>query len=181
MSNPAELLALLSIHGINLNHVPGGIPSLVALDVAGGLGMIHDHAAAAMLLAKYSMDAHATRTYRDHWRMMVDRRAYTEGWKDDGRLVAFANYSFEEWMDAQRCRTCNGGGNNMTETGPKDCQACEGTGLRRIGLRAPARGLGMSTEAYRKSAWPNRMEWARKELQQRELAALSALAWRMRK
>jgi hypothetical protein len=96
MSNPAELLALLSIHGINLNHVPGGIPSLVALDVAGGLGMIHDHAAAAMLLAKYSMDAHATRTYRDHWRMMVDRRAYTEGWKDDGRLVAFANYSFEE-------------------------------------------------------------------------------------
>ncbi len=168
---------MLSIHGVNIQHVPGGIPSLVALDVAGGLGMLHDQAAAAMLLAKYSMDAHAAQTYRDHWRTMVDRKAYTDGWKDDGRWGSFADYVYAEWLDAQRCRTCKGVGEQMTQEGRvQACSACEGTGVRRIGMRGPARGLGMSVEAYRRSQWPRRMEWARRELQRRELAALSSFA-----
>lgn len=180
MSNPAELLAMLAEHGINLQHVPGGIPKLVALDVAGALGMMHDEAGAAMLLAKYTMDARATSRFRDYWRRVVDRRGYVERWPVDARQELLADYSLAEWMDAQRCRTCKGVGEQMTEQGRVQvCGACEGTGLRKIGLRAPARALGLSAEGFRKSPWAPRMDWCRRELQRRELTALAGLARRM--
>jgi hypothetical protein len=159
---------------------------MVALDVAGALGMLHDQAAAAMLLAKYSLDGNATRAYRDHWRTMVDRQGYREGWESGevsaARAELLADYSLTEWLDAQRCRTCRGVGAQTGQTGRVlVCSACDGTGNRKIGLRAPARALGMSAEGFRRSPWSGRMEWARRELQRREQAALGALAWRLTK
>lgn len=47
----AEMLAMLTEHGVDPNHIPGGWGTFAALDVAGALGMVHDHAGAAMLLA----------------------------------------------------------------------------------------------------------------------------------
>lgn len=182
MTNPAELLAMLAEHGINLQHIPGGVPSLVALDVAGALGMTHDPEGAAMLLAKYTLDARASRAFRERWRMIVDRHGYLERWPEDERQILLADYSYAEWLDAQRCRSCRGVGEQMTQQGQvQACPACEGTGLRRIGLRAPARALGMSAEGYRRSPWPARMDWCRAELQRRELTALGALARTIRR
>ena len=182
MTDPAELLAMLSIHGINLQHVPGGVPSLVALDVAGGLGMMHDHAAAAMLHGKYSGDMYSLASFFDHWQKVVDRQAYVEKWGNDERARLLANYSFGEWYDDQKCKTCKGRSTHPNADGVVGpCPVCDGTGNRRIGHRAPARALGMSAESYRKSAWPRRMEWARGELQRRELAASAKLGWVMRR
>lgn len=180
MSDPAEMLAMLAIHGIDLQHVPGGIPTFVALDVAGALGMMHDQPAAAMLMAKYMLDMRATETFRDHWRLVVDRRAYVERWNHDQRAELLAAYSLAEWLDAQRCRTCKGTRRDMTSDGKViDCAACDGVGLRKIGDRPVARGLDMSNEGYRKSSWPYRIGWARSELQRREIAALAGLGRRL--
>lgn len=179
--NPAELLAMLAEHGwIDVGHVPGGIPLLRPLDVAGALGMAHDQVGGAMLLAKYTMDAGALTAFSEHWSMMVDRRAYQEQWSHDDRTAALATYTLAEWLDAQRCRTCKGVASQMTEAGRvKPCEACGGTGLRTIGDRPVARALSMSNEGYRKSPWPFRLAWCRGELQRREGAALSALAHRL--
>ena len=181
MRNPAELLAMLAEHGIVMGHIPGGIPQIVPLDVAGALGMAHDQVGAAFLLAKYTMDGAAARACLDHWRMAVDRRAYVERWDGGARQELLAEYTFAEWIDAQRCRRCKGVGEQMTERGlVAQCEACGGTGLRAIGDRPIARALDMSATAYRKSPWPSRVAWGRSELQRRESAALAALARRMR-
>jgi hypothetical protein len=180
MRHPGEILAMLAEHGISLTHIPGGMPELVALDVAAALGMMHDTPGAAMLLAKYTLDPRATDEFRNHWRMAVDRHAYSERWSIDNRQIMLADYSLAEWLDAQRCKTCRGVGTQITASGKVErCPVCEGTGLRRIGLRQPARALGMSAEGYRKSAWVNRMEWARRELIKRELTALQDFALRL--
>jgi hypothetical protein len=182
MSNAGELLAMLTLHGIRIGHVPGGIPQLTPLDVAGALGMMHDRRGAAMLLAKYTMDSEAMRSCMAHWRMMVARQGYLMGWGHDDRQKLVADYTYAEWLDAQRCRSCKGVGEQMTQHGKVlKCDACDGTGLRKIGLRAPARALGMSAEGYRKSAWPMRVEWARKELVGIERRALASLANRIGK
>jgi hypothetical protein len=174
------MLGFLAEHGVLIGHIPGGKPGMVALDVAAALGMLHDQVAATMLLAKYTLDARATHAFREHWRMAVDRRGYVERWPSDERQTLLADYSLAEWLDAQRCKSCRGVGEQMTQRGlVEPCEACEGTGLRRIGLRAPAKALGMSTETYRKSVWPPRMDWARRELQRRESTALAALARRL--
>jgi len=180
MGNPAELLSMLALRSIGLGYVPGGVPNLVALDIAGALGMMHDKPGSAMLLAKYVMDHQSSREFAEHWRLVVDRRAYTDGWAQDDRQIALADYSMGEWLDSQRCRTCRGVGTQVaTEGKVTGCPACDGTGLRKIGLRAPARALGMSAESYRLSAWRHRMDWARSELQRRETAALYRLGVRL--
>jgi hypothetical protein len=180
VSNPAELLSMLALRSIGLGYVPGGVPNLVALDIAGALGMMHDKPGSAMLLAKYVMDYQSSREFAAHWRLVVDRRAYTDGWAQDDRQIALADYSMGEWLDSQRCRTCRGVGTQMaTEGKVSGCPACDGTGLRKIGLRAPARALGMSAESYRLSAWRHRMDWARSELQRLETAALYRLGLRL--
>jgi len=180
VSNPAELLARLTTHGIMIGHIPGGTPELLTLDIAGALGMMHDKRGAAMLLAKYTLDGEAMRACMAHWRMMVAREAYRNGWVHPERQRAVADYTYGEWLDAQRCRSCKGVGEQMTEHGKVlKCDACEGTGLRKIGLRAPARALGMSAEGYRKSAWPTRVDWARRELIGIEHRALASLARRI--
>lgn len=180
MRNPAELVAMLAAHGIDLGHVPGGVPDLVALDVAGTMGMMHDQAASALLMGKFALDLQATLAYREHWRMTVDRQAYRERWGDDPRTGRLAAYAFSEWLDSQRCRSCKGTEHDMTPDGKVvACEACDGTGLRKIGDRPVARALGMSNEGYRRSPWRERMQWARAELARREAAALDALAHRL--
>lgn len=188
-SDPAELLAMLAEHGVNLMHVPGGASGFAALDIAGAIGMAHDQTGAAMLLAKYTLDAVSREAFTAHWEIMVDRQAYLEGWnRDNGargfaqqeRTQLLAKYSFSQWMDAQRCRTCKGVGSQVAQHGKVSaCVACDGSGLRRMGHRHPARALEMSAEGYRKSAWPRRVQWCQAELQRREYAALGDLAYRL--
>ena len=173
VSNPAEMLSMLAQHGIMIGHIPGGKPDLVALDIAGALGMAHDQPGAAMLLAKYTMDGYAAHAFGDHWNLLVDRRAYVERWGNDNRTRSLAEYSYAEWLDSQKCRTCKGVGSQMTPEGKVgQCGSCDGTGLRKIGDRPVARALGMSNEGYRKSPWSSRIGWCRSELVRRELSAL---------
>lgn len=179
-SDPAELLAMLAEHGVNLMHVPGGAAGFEALDIAGAIGMAHDQAGAAMLLAKYTLDAVSREAFATHWEMMVDRQAYLQRWGHDDRTRLLATYSLTEWLDSQRCRTCKGVGSQVAQHGKVSaCLVCDGSGLRKIGHRHPARALDMSAEGYRKSAWPDRAQWCRAELQRREYAALGALAYRL--
>jgi hypothetical protein len=176
MRNPAELIAMLTEHGVVIGHIPGGKPVLLGTDVAAALGMMHDKPAAAMLLAKYALDRQALTEFARYWQMAVDAHGYSERWEADSRQTMLADYALSEWIDSQRCRTCRGVGHQVAESGKvRPCASCEGLGLRKVGLRQPARALGMSAETYRKSAWMPRVEWARRELQYRELNAITAL------
>jgi hypothetical protein len=173
MSNTAELLAMLTSHGVVIGHIPGGIPNLTAADIAGAMGMAHDDISAQMLLAKYAMDGAAMRSFRDSWAGVVARISRRDGWGRPDRASALAVYTLAEWLDSQRCRSCKGVAQQMTPEGRVEpCPACDGIGLRISGDRPVAKALGMSNEGYRKSPWRERALWCRAELLRRELTAV---------
>lgn len=177
MADPAELLAMLAEHGIDLTHIPGGWSTFSALDVAGALGMTHLELGADLALAKYTMSASSYRSAKAGWRMRVGDQCLSEGWVrgKPGALIAMADYTLAEWIDPMRCRTCRGadvviGGLKRT------CPACDGTGLREASDRAISRALGLSSSGYRNGPWPPRVAWARAELVHIERTTMALLA-----
>ena len=177
VGNPAELMAMLSAHGVVIGHIPGGIPNITAADIAGAIGMAHDDMAAQMLLGKYAMDGHAIGAFRDMWKARVRGVAARDGWGHPARSESLAVYTLAEWLDAQRCRSCKGVAHQMTAEGRVEpCPACSGIGLRVVGDRPVARALGLSNEGYRKSPWRARISWGRTELWRVEQAALGEVS-----
>ncbi len=177
VKEPAELLALLTEHGVDVDRIPGGWSEFSALDIAGALGMTHADLGSDLVLAKYTMSATAYRSAKAGWRLRVGNQCLREHWDrgKPGTLVAMADYTLAEWIDPMRCRTCNGadvviGGLKRT------CPACEGTGLREASDRAIARALDLSATGYRNGPWPSRVVWARAEISHIERMTLALLA-----
>ncbi len=165
VKDPIELLAMLTEHGIDLDHIPGGGSDFSALDIAGALGMTHAELGADLLLAKGTMSVSAYRSAKAGWRLRVGNHCLDEGWDrgKPGTLIAMADYTLAEWIDPMRCRTCNGADVVIHQV-KRTCPACDGTGLREPSDRAIARALGLSSSGYRNGPWPSRVAWARAEL-----------------
>ena len=180
MRNPAEMLAMLAEHGIDLNHVPGGWGAMVAMDVAGALGMTHRELGADLVLAKYTHSQTAYRSAKAGWKMAVGEKCLAERWdrQKNGTLFAMADYTLDEWIDPMRCRTCDGADVIIRQV-KRTCPACEGSGRRVPSERSIARDLGLSKNGYRNGPWPARVDWCRYELQQIETRTLSRLAARL--
>lgn len=174
MRDSAEIMSMLTIHGITIGHIPGGTPDLVALDVAGAMGMSLTPLQADMLLAKYAHDAGSYRSARVRWFVRICDEARAKRWArgKHGTLKAMADYTLAEWIDFQRCRVCRGVGAQVTaESKVGACLRCDGTGNEPISDRAAARGLGLSAEAYRTGFWRDRVAWCRRELTRIEIDA----------
>ena len=181
--SPAEMLAQLAEHGVDLDHIHGGWPDLVALDVAGALGMDHDPLSADLLLAKYSGNAKAYSSAKIWWRMRVGDQSLADRWKRGraGTTFALADWTLDEWISPNRCRVCKGVAELLVEKKVQRCEACAGTGLRPSSERVAARGLKMSHTAYRTGGWAEPVAWCRRRLQVIEAEALGRLARRLRR
>jgi hypothetical protein len=181
VGDPAEMLAMLAEHGVDLQHVPGGWPDLVALDVAGALGMDHDPMSADLLMAKYSANAKSYSSARIWWRMHVGDESLKQGWPrgKPGTTFAMADFTLDEWIAPQRCRSCKGVAQLVVGQKVRTCASCAGTGLRPVSGRSEARGLLLSESGYRVGGWSERVTWCRKRLQRIETYALGRLARRL--
>jgi hypothetical protein len=182
MKSAAERLAMLAEHGIDLDHVPGGWSQFAALDIAAALGMDHDPLSADLLLAKYSGNGTAYSSARIWWRMRVADHSLAQGWPRGrpGTTFRMADVSLDEWIDAQRCRSCHGAAQALIDSKLVQCPACLGTGLLRRSARSEARALGMPESSYRAGQWADRLVWCRQRLLRIELEALERLARRLR-
>ncbi len=177
MIDAAELMAMMTAHGIQIGHVPGGRPKITALDMAGAMGIAHVETRYQMLaLAKYCLDDPAKHQAWSFW--FQDRLAhYREQraeWKR-GQIDVLCSYTLEEATSANVCTRCDGVGSVLPGELRRECGRCRGTGKAYPGDSAMARLLGVDRRCLEK-VWQPRIAECRRELQRWEYVALLGLA-----
>lgn len=177
MSDPAELLAMMTAHGIQIGHVPGSVSRMTALDVAGAMGISHVPPHCQMLvLAKLCLDESARHQAWSYW--FRDRvghyRAAGAKWCP-GQLRALVDHTLAEYLDANACRSCDGVGSRLVDHQFVECEPCGGSGRRYASERAMARAFGVDRRLYAR-LWAPRIAESRRELHRWEYEALMGVA-----
>lgn len=173
----AELMAMMTPHGPKPGHVPGGIPSLTALDVAGAMGMGHLKPEwAALVLVKYCGDSSPVHGLWSIWFRRLMRHKACQGWETiPGQVERLSISTLDEAIGSHACRRCGGTGAGIIDGSLKACPACDGLGRQYPGERQMAGALLVSRHAYR-TQWAGRVDWCRRELQGWERQALGAIS-----
>ena len=172
----AELLAMMTPKGVKVDHIPGGIPKLTGIDVAGACGMAKlSGPEYRLMLAKYCGDADSLRELEyDVWSRTADL-AVANGWKPvRGKpyLRTLAITAIGEVISDHRCHKCNGTGLNMKL---RACHACGGTGIENIPGGADVERLyGISADAWKKT-WQHRFPLVVDELRRWEGVAIGKI------
>jgi hypothetical protein len=179
--DPLERLGALTARGLDIGHIPGGPPGSSFEILAGALGSMHHQRSADLLQAKFMQDARAVQSAKSRWFMDVCDRAIAEDWRERGKgnrngahysngtIHRLAEYTYIEWLSAERCTWCKGSG--LQQNGTRGCGACGGIGLARQSGRGDADAILLSESGYRTSKWPARMLWCRSELRRQEIEA----------
>lgn len=172
----AELVSMLTAHGVRIGHIPGGTPSLTAHDIAGAMGMCLSPFESSLVLARYALDAQQYGEARVYWFVAVMARKAKEGWSSDkpGCFKGLADITLEEWVQDNNCKACNGVGSTMVGQLKTECESCGGTGKRYMSERALSKAIGIGRTAYA-AHWKSRVDWCRKELVRLEMTALYRL------
>lgn len=178
MSNPAELLAMMTAHGIQITGViPGGLSRLTALDVAGAMGIAHVPSHCQMLvLAKLCLDDNAKHQAWSFWfqdRMELYHRLDVE--RRPGQVENLCRYTLTEYLSPNACERCGGVGSLLLGELKRDCTRCRGTGKCYPGDRAMARMFDVDRRMYER-VWAPRIADGRRELHRWEYEALVGLA-----
>jgi len=170
MADTAELLALMTSHGIDPTKVvTGGTPALTAQDVAGAMGMgkLPRHEA-LLLLVKYCDEKSMKHELWAFWFKRVMQEKVADGWKTRaGQCRFLSDLSLDESIGTNVCSAC--GGSDMG-----DCRMCDGTGRRYESERRLMKGFQVAEKTFRQQ-WLGRIAWARRELQIWELNGLASL------
>ena len=152
-----ELLALLAARGIDPMNVPGGIPSITQLDVAGMMAKLSP-CESALLRAKYCGDP--IHEAWAHWFKML----MAEGWKvkKSGAIDALSRITIAEHVSHNRCTMCNGTKGWMAASKYQACPVCEGSGVVYLTRREVAGRMGFDEGL--KEPWKSRLDWWRRRL-----------------
>ena len=163
----AELLAMLTAHGIDPLKVHGGVPSITQMDVAGMMARCSP-CEAALLRAKYCGEPpHEAWSY--WFRHLMD-----QGWSEgDGRVERLSLVTLDEHLGHNRCPACNGTAGRMIGTKYQQCPRCGGTGIVYQTGREIARSLGFKSGLH--SIWNERLTWCRGELLRWEGRAIAKM------
>jgi hypothetical protein len=181
--DPREHIAMLTAHGVRIGHIPGGVVSLTAQDIAAAIGAALNREEASFLLARYADDMQQLIEAQRAWRVRVHREAKERGWRSEKveRFCYLADATLEEWLSDSNCRLCKGVGTQPDKFGViTDCPVCEGTRKQYPSERAMARALGnISVQAYRET-WGSRVAWCRRWLYMMEADATSRIGKKLR-
>ena len=171
-----DLLSMLSLHGVRIGHVPGGVPDIVPLDIAAAIGMAHlDEHQAWLLWAKYLGDANSANQFSDYWLENRLDHAKAAGWRwENGDIYRLAKYSLAEHMGHNRCPECEGVGSILAGQKKIVCHLCAGVGILYYSERQMAHYFKISRHAYRQT-WLARVMDSRKQLQAWEQQAADAI------
>lgn len=162
----AEKLAMMTPHGLDVDHVPGGVAKLTALDVAGACGMAGlTKGENALLLAMYCGDMEALRQAELTLYLRAVDIAIDRDWKvvrGKEYLRGVCQLAIAEVVGSHRCRACNGTKFNKHH---KTCRRCDGSGMeKKPSGRAMAGYIGMPKTTWW-ATWENRYERVLRELQ----------------
>jgi hypothetical protein len=177
MIDTGELLSMMTARGIQIGHIPGALPRLTGLDVAGAMGIAHVPTYAQMLvLARLCLDVSAKHEAWAFWfeDRMQHYRAAWRTWKP-GQMRALVDHTLEEYLSANTCGLCGGAGSHMIGSRKVDCGRCSGVGRMYTSERALAR-LFCCDRRQIGTIWAPRIAESRGTLQRWEYQALVGLA-----
>lgn len=167
MNRNAELLSLLTAHGVDPGKPFGGLPSITQMDVAGMMAKC-SACEVALLRAKYcgesSHDAWA------HWFIFLMKQGWTDA--ERGQINSFAHFTLGVCLRGS-CSKCRGVGAVAIEPKVLVCQRCDGSGNEPVSDRKLARQLGIGNKLD--TEWRGRLKWALDQLQSVEMTALYKL------
>ena len=177
----AEKLAMMTPHGLNVDHIPGGISKLSGIDVAGACGMAGlTGPEYRLMLAKYCGDAKCLQELEyDAWLLVADIAIKNQWRAVRGKpyLRTLARIGLIEVIADHRCQVCGGTGLDQKF---RPCTHCRGSGV--CNLPRPAvieQQYGLSAEAWRKT-WASRFPLVVAELQRMEGSAITKIALKFR-
>lgn len=128
----AELLAMMTPHGVEIGHAHGGIAKLTGIDVAGAMGMADiSQGEQQLMLAMYCGDLEALRQLEYSIYLKAVDIAIAKGWKvvrGKEYLRGVCQLAICEIVGHNRCRKCNGTKFNKDH---KSCRRCEGSGMEK--------------------------------------------------
>lgn len=153
-----ELLGLLTARVQRFHLAPGGIPKLTAQDVAHALGMIHNDQARLFGRAKYAGEYQYVEGLALYIRRQMLDRALEENWRIHRKefCLSMSYLMLSEAIDPMCCSWCNGRAELKPETGPVIvCDACNGSGRRRVRELDRARLLGVTRQIWN-NTWVDR-------------------------
>ena len=163
----AELLAMLSAKGIDINNVPGGIPTITQQDVAAMLRKCTP-CEEALLRTKYVGE-------KPHkaWAFWFEH-LMEQGWEaPQGTVDRLSRYTLAEHLSDYKCGLC--AGTRGWHVGPKwtVCPVCEGNGYTSISDNEIGSRVGVKI----KGVWEVRLHYCRTTLQDWERKALANLRY----
>lgn len=153
--NAGELLALLTARVQRFHLAPGGIPRITADDMAHALGMIKIPEAALYARTKFCGEPSLEELALAIRRYAMVRKA-DASWRIPRKefLLDMCRLMVWEAIDPHTCTWCLGRAEVRPESGPVIvCDACRGTGQRRLFDSDRARIVGLA-----KSSWSD--PWA---------------------
>jgi hypothetical protein len=156
--DPQELLGLLTARVQRFHLAPGGIPKLTPQDVAHALGMIHNDQARLFARVKYAGQLQYVDGLALHIRKLMLDRAMDELWRIHRKdfCLSMAYLMLAESIDPMCCTWCNGRAEVKPEHGPVIlCDACNGSGRRRLRELDRARLLGVTRQVWN-NTWVDR-------------------------
>ena len=181
--NPRELLALLTARVQRFHLAPGGIPNLTAEDMAHALGLVKNENARLYARVKFTGETESADSLACAIRRYIMICKLDNGWRIPrlGFLLDLSRLMVIEAIDPMTCTWCDGTEKDMTETGSVIvCDACHGTGKRRITDADRARLVGISKSSW-SDPWGDRYRDTQIETVEKwEDIAVNALKKRLR-
>lgn len=178
VSDPAELLARLTIHGPALDgaNIRATDPDrLTVADIGHAMGMGLSREQARLLWAKYCDDVAEQGMFKAEFFMWVMDQARDWARPKPGMVYGLAYRAADEFLSANRCPACKGASQRLIGDLAASCATCEGTGYRYPTEQDYAKAIGCTLPAYR-AVWAGRTALCRRELSRMEYAALARFA-----
>jgi hypothetical protein len=166
MIDKRELLAMLSVHGVDLLNARGGKPTITAQDIAAMMAECSP-CESELLRTKYCGDSiHETWAY---WFIHLMKQKWRT--KKPGSIYALSKITLAEHVSDNRCGMCQGTRGWYVGSKYQGCPACVGAGVIYLSKREISSRMGF--DGGLKEPWISRLSWARRELASWELRALS--------
>ena len=139
-----EKLSLLNPKSVNLEHVPGGTPTLTREDVIGALSGVSDGMWRLALVKGLEEYGEARKLYYALSVAALGKKS-VRNWvsKNKGYLETLCLLAIKEMVESRFCRVCRGTAMRQTKNKLVQCTFCRGTGYKGFDIETRKQATGI--------------------------------------